>query len=143
MSHDPLAVADAFNAAIKARSEAALTAVYADDAVIWNNATQTDQTRTENVAVLGQVFRISSELEYVDVRRHLIDGGFVQIRDNTITILTRKAVPAGEISIPAVEADLKLQGDKATSEDAINARLAKQDRDRAKLRVARHEGAKS
>ena len=79
MSHDPLAVADAFNAAIKARSEAALLAVYADDAVIWNNATQTPMTRAENVAVLGQVFRISSALEYVEVRRHLIDGGFVQM----------------------------------------------------------------
>ncbi len=79
MSHDPFAVADDFNAAIKARSEAALSAVYADDAVIWNNATQKDMTRAENVAVLGQVFRISSELEYVEVRRHRIDGGFVQM----------------------------------------------------------------
>jgi limonene-1,2-epoxide hydrolase len=79
MTNDPLAVADAFTAAIKARSEAALSAVYADDAVIWNNATQADMTKAENVAVLGQVFRISSELEYVDIRRHLIDGGFVQM----------------------------------------------------------------
>jgi limonene-1,2-epoxide hydrolase len=79
MSTDPYAVADAFSAAIKARSEAALTAVYADDAVIWNNATQQDMTRAENVAILGQVFRISSELEYVDIRRHRIDGGFVQM----------------------------------------------------------------
>lgn len=79
MSHDPLTVADAFNAAINARSEAALAAVYADDAVIWNNATQTDMTKADNVAVLGSVFRIASELEYVDVRRELIDGGFVQM----------------------------------------------------------------
>ena len=79
MSHDPYAIADAFCAAIKARSEARLAAVYADDAVIWNNATQADMTKAENVAVLGQVFRISSALEYVDVRRHRIDGGFVQM----------------------------------------------------------------
>ena len=79
MSHDHFTVADAFNAAIKARSEAALAAVYADDAVIWNNATQADMTKADNVAVLGSVFRIASELEYVDVRRELIDGGFVQM----------------------------------------------------------------
>jgi len=79
MSHDPFAIADAFNAAIKARSEAKLAAVYADDAVSWNNATQTDMTKAENVAVLGKVFRIGSELEYVDVRRHRIDDGFVQM----------------------------------------------------------------
>ena len=79
MSHDPFTVADAFNAAIKAHSEAALAAVYADDAVIWNNATQADMTKADNVAVLGSVFRIASELEYVDVRRELIDGGFVQM----------------------------------------------------------------
>ncbi|RYD91095.1 MAG: ketosteroid isomerase [Sphingomonadales bacterium] len=79
MSHDPLAVADAFSAAIKARSEANLAAVYADDAVIWNNATQTDMTKAENVAILGQLFRISRELEYVDIRRRRIDGGFVQM----------------------------------------------------------------
>jgi limonene-1,2-epoxide hydrolase len=79
MSNDPFTVADAFNAAIKARSEAALAEVYADDAVIWNNATQADMTKADNVAVLGSVFRIASELEYVDVRRELIDGGFVQM----------------------------------------------------------------
>ncbi len=79
MSTDPFTVADAFNAAIKARSEAALSAVYADDAVIWNNVTQADMTKAENVAVLGSVFRIASELEYVEVRRHLIDDGFVQM----------------------------------------------------------------
>ena len=79
MSHDPYAIADAFCAAIKARSEARLAAVYADDAVIWNNATQADMTKAENVAVLGQVFRISSAFEYVDIRRHRIDGGFVQM----------------------------------------------------------------
>ncbi len=79
MSTNPYTIADAFNAAIKARSEAALAAVYADDAVIWNNATQADMTKADNIAVLGSVFRISSELEYIDVRRHLIDGGFVQM----------------------------------------------------------------
>ena len=79
MSTDPYAIADAFCAAIKARSEAQLAAVYADDAVIWNNATQADMTKAENVAILGQVFRISSALEYVDIRRHRIDGGFVQM----------------------------------------------------------------
>lgn len=79
MSTDPIAIADAFSAAIKSRSEARLAAVYADDAVIWNNATQKDMSKAENVAILGQVFRISSELEYVDIRRHRIEDGFVQM----------------------------------------------------------------
>ncbi len=79
MSQEIIAVADAFCAAIKTRSEDALAAVYADDAVIWNNATQSDMTKAENIAILGSVFRISRELEYVQVRREIIDGGFVQM----------------------------------------------------------------
>lgn len=79
MSTDPFTTADVFCAAVKARSEEQLAAVYADDVVIWNNATQADMTKAENVALLGQVFRISRELEYVDIRRRRIDGGFVQM----------------------------------------------------------------
>src|SRR5437763_2114323 len=38
------------------------------------------------------------------VLRFYVDGGFAQVRDNVVTVLTGKAVPAGEISPDAAKA---------------------------------------
>src|SRR5207249_10064603 len=35
------------------------------------------------------------------VRRYYVDGGFVQIRTNVVTVLTAKAIPAAEINAAA------------------------------------------
>src|SRR5262245_31621428 len=39
--------------------------------------------------------------------RYFVDGGFVQIRSNTVTVLTAKAVAAEEIDTQAAERDLQ------------------------------------
>jgi F-type H+-transporting ATPase subunit epsilon len=72
--------------------------------------------------------------------RFYIDGGFVQIANNVITILTGKAVKASDIKVPAVEQHLASLP-PAKNDEAIDARLKAQDRDRAQIRVARHQGA--
>jgi ketosteroid isomerase-like protein len=71
-------VADGLGAAIHARDAAAIRALYADDVIVWHGSTNQAQTKDENAGLLANVFSITSRLEYVDIRRHLVDGGIVQ-----------------------------------------------------------------
>jgi F-type H+-transporting ATPase subunit epsilon len=73
------------------------------------------------------------------VHRYYVDGGFVQIASNVVTVLTGKAILATEIKVPAVEEHLAKTA--AAKDVAVEARMKSQERDRAQIRVARHEGA--
>ena len=68
-----------------------------------------------------------------------VDGGFVQIRDNVVTVLTSRAMKADEIKVPdaeqALAAALAAQK-KAVGPDAQKAQLVAQDKARAQIRVA-------
>jgi ketosteroid isomerase-like protein len=70
--------ADALGAAINGRDVAAIRALYADDIIVWHGSTNQAQTKEENSNLLASVFSITSELEYVDIRRHAIADGIVQ-----------------------------------------------------------------
>lgn len=71
-------------------------------------------------------------------KRFFIDGGFVQIRSNTVTVLTPRALTAEEIQPDAVLEKLKsAQKPAATIEDQ-EAQLKDQMRARAQLRIARN-----
>jgi ketosteroid isomerase-like protein len=96
MAVDAIAVADALGAAIKARSIAQIGAVYADDIVVWHGATGSAGTKSENMGLLGAVFQLSSQLEYRNVRRHLIDGGIVQQHQLVGTFADGKPMPTLE-----------------------------------------------
>ena len=74
------------------------------------------------------------------VRRFYVDGGFVQVRANVVTVLTGKAVRAEDIKAPTVEQSLRQPVAAATTEEALEANLKNQERLRAQLRVARHAG---
>ena len=74
------------------------------------------------------------------VHRYYVDGGFVQIASNVVTVLTGKAIKADEIKVAAVEEHLEKTA-VAINDVAIEARMKSQERDRAQLRVARHQGA--
>lgn len=93
MSDDAFGIADTFCAALEARSEERLAAIYDDDIVVWNNVTQKAMSKAENVAILGQVFRVSRDIKYVDRRRHAFDGGFVQMHTLTGTFTDGTALP--------------------------------------------------
>ena len=73
------------------------------------------------------------------IHRYFVDGGFAQIRDNVVTVLTGRAIPAGQLSTSAATAELaQAQARKATT-DAQQAEKTKAiDRARALLRVASH-----
>jgi ketosteroid isomerase-like protein len=78
VSEEAVRAADALGAAIHARDVEAIRAIYADDIVVWHGSTGQAQSKDENAGLLGGVFQITSALEYVDIKRHLIDGGIVQ-----------------------------------------------------------------
>jgi ketosteroid isomerase-like protein len=78
MTDEAVDAANALGAAIHARDANAIRAIYADDIVVWHGSTGQAQTKAENSGLLVGVFQITSSLEYVNVKRHSIDGGIVQ-----------------------------------------------------------------
>lgn len=71
-------IADRLISAIEAGDREALGALYADDVVIWHNTDQVEMTKEENLASLDALTAMTTARRYSDIRRHLIDGGFVQ-----------------------------------------------------------------
>jgi F-type H+-transporting ATPase subunit epsilon len=71
-----------------------------------------------------------------ETRRFFVDGGFAQVRANTVTVLTGRALKAEEIDEAAAERVLA-EPQTAPTAAAAEARLKAQDRARAQLRVAR------
>jgi F-type H+-transporting ATPase subunit epsilon len=71
--------------------------------------------------------------------QHLfVDGGFVQVRDNTVTVLTARAQRAEEIDAAAAEAALQAAAAPAATPEEREERARAQQRARAQLRIARH-----
>ena len=72
------------------------------------------------------------------VHRFFVDGGFVQIKNNVVTVLTSKAIKGEEISIPAAQEALKAAQQPTSSPEAQEAQLKLQEKARAQIRVAHH-----
>jgi F-type H+-transporting ATPase subunit epsilon len=75
-----------------------------------------------------------------DTRRYFVDGGFAQVRDNTVTVLTQRALKPEEIDVHAAEQALRPAEAPAANADAQAARQKAQDRARAQLRIAGQRG---
>jgi F-type H+-transporting ATPase subunit epsilon len=73
-------------------------------------------------------------------QRFFVDGGFVQVRANTVTVLTARALRAEEIDPAAVNQALQAALAPAATARGQEAQLRAQERARAQLRVARHRG---
>ncbi|HEY7313174.1 MAG TPA: ATP synthase F1 subunit epsilon [Gemmataceae bacterium] len=71
-------------------------------------------------------------------RRFFVDGGFVQVRANTITVLTARAMRAEDIDTSAVTHALQAALAPAPNAQAREAQVKAQERARSQLRVARH-----
>ncbi len=75
-------------------------------------------------------------------KRYFVDGGFAQVRGNVVTVLTPRAVPAGDIDPAAARQALEAALRPGATPEAQEAQLQAQDRARAQLRVAaRAQGA--
>lgn len=70
------------------------------------------------------------------VRRFLIDGGFAQVRANSVTVLTSKAQPAEELQPTAVEQALQAAVTQpARTPEELAAKQKAQKRARAQRRI--------
>jgi F-type H+-transporting ATPase subunit epsilon len=85
----------------------------------------------------GEV-RITGEQGTGDgIHRTFVEGGFVEVGHDTVTVITQRAIPAEKLDVAAARADLeKLAATKATGDEAIAARLRAQDAARAVVRAA-------
>jgi hypothetical protein len=72
------AAADALGAAIHARSHDQVLTIYADDIKVFHGSTGQSMGKAENAGLLAGVFAITSELEYINIKRHAIKDGLVQ-----------------------------------------------------------------
>ena len=71
------------------------------------------------------------------VRSLLVEGGFVEVGHDAVTVITQRAVPAEKIDAAAARADLdKISSTRATGDDAIDAKLKAEDAARAFVRTA-------
>ncbi|HMF29394.1 MAG TPA: hypothetical protein VKE42_11515, partial [Candidatus Cybelea sp.] len=69
------------------------------------------------------------------VKHYFVDGGFVQVRGNVVTVLTSNAIPAKDIKVAEVEAVLRSTKVEATLEGR-EAHDKAQQRARVQLRIA-------
>ena len=90
-------LADRIFAAIEAGDVEAVRGIYADDVTVWHNFDQVDQTREQNLHTLGWMHAHASGLRYTDVRRLVLDHGFVQQH-----VLRATARDGTEMAIPAM-----------------------------------------
>src|SRR5262249_60185635 len=74
-------------------------------------------------------------------RRLYVDGGFAQVRDNVVTVLTPRALRAEDIKPDVVAQALQAAQAPVPTAEGQDARLKDQERARAQLRVARRAGA--
>jgi F-type H+-transporting ATPase subunit epsilon len=71
-------------------------------------------------------------------QRFFVDGGFAQVRDNVVTVLTSRAIKAADIDAAAAQRSLEEALSATATPEARNARSRTQERARSQLRVARH-----
>jgi F-type H+-transporting ATPase subunit epsilon len=71
-----------------------------------------------------------------------VDGGFVQIADNVVSVLTNRAIPVSRLDGDALQDQLQhALGQRAAGEDEIARRDKLVAQSRAQLRVARRQTA--
>ena len=71
------------------------------------------------------------------VRRLFVEGGFVEVSHDSVTVITQRAIPAEKVDVAAARAELeKISGTRASGDEAIEARQRAQRAARALVRTA-------
>jgi F-type H+-transporting ATPase subunit epsilon len=71
------------------------------------------------------------------VRRVFVEGGFVEVVQGSVTVITQRAVPAEKLDLDAARADLERIGATvATGAEAIDAKMRAQATAREVVRIA-------
>jgi ketosteroid isomerase-like protein len=74
-----------------------IRSIYAPDVVIWHNFDRREQTLDENLRVLKWIVANVSDRRYTDIRRAVLDDGFVQQH-----VLTGIAPSGARLDVPAM-----------------------------------------
>jgi F-type H+-transporting ATPase subunit epsilon len=70
---------------------------------------------------------------------YYVDGGFVQVVDNVVSVLTNRAIPASKLELAAAQAALTAaQAKPVTTTELVAVREQAMLQARAQIRVARH-----
>ena len=73
-------------------------------------------------------------------RRYFVDGGFVQVRDNVVTVLTNRATPVENVNTEAAARELETAKMRKTTNEVEQAEKTKSvDRARALVRAGTHK----
>ncbi len=76
-----------------------------------------------------------------EVHRYFVDGGFAQVRNNVVTVLTQRAIPAAQLDATAASRELEAADKIRVVSDAEYADHVKTvSRARGMIRVAEHKG---
>jgi len=71
---------------------------------------------------------------------YYVDGGFAQVRDDVVTVLTNRALPADQIDPAAASRELEVaQETRALTDEEFAAKLKALNRARGMLRVSEHK----
>ncbi|WP_422929401.1 ATP synthase F1 subunit epsilon [Singulisphaera sp. PoT] len=71
-------------------------------------------------------------------KSYFVDGGFVQVRDNVVTVLTNRAIPSDKVNVEAAERELdQAKARRATSDFEMAEKAKAVDRARAQIHVAK------
>jgi F-type H+-transporting ATPase subunit epsilon len=75
-------------------------------------------------------------------RRYFVDGGFVQVRDDVVTVLTNRAIPAQQLDTATAAKELETLGSqRVTTGDEYTEHEKAIARVRGLIRVARHKAS--
>ncbi len=75
------------------------------------------------------------------MHRYFVDGGFAQVRDDVVTVLTHRAIPAVQIDATAAAKELeRVESQRAITDLEFADQQRAVARARGLLRVARHRG---
>ena len=75
------------------------------------------------------------------VRRYFVDGGFAQVRDDVVTVLTHRAIPADQIDAAAASKELeRAESERAVTDHEFADQQRAVARARGMIRVAHHRG---
>ncbi|HVX14563.1 MAG TPA: ATP synthase F1 subunit epsilon [Pirellulales bacterium] len=75
------------------------------------------------------------------IERYYVDGGFVQVIDDVVSVLTGRAVPAANLKAKVAEEQLAEARQRvANTPETLALRERAEQQARAQLRVARHAG---
>jgi F-type H+-transporting ATPase subunit epsilon len=73
------------------------------------------------------------------VQRYFVDGGFAQVRDDVVTVLTHRAIPAAQIDTTAAAQELeRAESLRSVTEHEFADQQRAVARARGMIRVARH-----